>query len=573
MVTVLGLRSTLVRDKTPFRKRAERGPIFLVLILLMSAFFAEVSAESVSAAPAGASAFRGMAPVRILDTRNGLRPTANSSTVLAVAGSNGVPTNATAVVLNVTAYQPDGEGYVTVHPWGTGLPNTSNVNMQNQRAIVPNLVTTKVGLWGNVVLYTSVAVHLIVDVFGYYVPAASSRAGRFIPVDPTRLLDTRKTTRVAPGGRVTVSRPANAPSDTEGLVFNITAVNSGVRSNGFAYWSATPAGSPEPATSNLNILDVGQTIANQVIVKPSASGVDFYSYAGGDLIVDYMGYYTGSSDGDSYIGLYVPISSTRLLDTRTSPNPLGANVAVHHGWSVEGATGGVAGIPVNGASAGALNVTMTRAHDDGYVTVYPAGAKRPDASNLNADRAGVTAPNHVQVKNGTRGVTLYSYGGADLIVDVFGWFVGFANSSTYSAPVNSLPDAQLFPGTLNIPDIKLTTKVREHVMMVDRDPSHLIESRTPSQPGNVAIFGHRTSHGREFRNLDKLKIGSFIYLTVDGKQYSYRTTAIDIRTPSDPLLYASTTNDQTLSLVACHPPGSVKFRIVVHAELFDIRTL
>lgn len=519
------------------------------------------------------SAFRGLEPVRVLDTRNGARPIANSSTVLNVAGVNGVPANATSAILNVTAYQPDGEGYVTVHPWGTGLPNTSNVNMQDRRAIVPNLVTTKVGLGGNVVLYTSVGVDLIVDVFGYYVPAASSRAGRFIPVNPTRLLDTRKTSRVAPGGRVTLPRPSNAPFDTEGLVFNVTAVNSGVRADGFAYWSAIPAGTPEQETSNLNILDVGQTIANQVIVKPSASGVDFYSYAGGDLIVDYMGYYTGSSDGDSDIGLYVPISSTRLLDTRSSPNPLGANVAVHHGWSVEVATGGVAGIPVNGASAVALNVTMTRALDEGYVTVFPAGALRPDSSNLNADRAGVTAPNHVQVQNGTRGVTLYSYGGADLIVDVFGWFVGSPINSYLGIPQNFLPTEQRFPGYLIIPDLNLTTLVREDVAYVDFDPSHLFESRTPNQPGNVAIFGHRTSKGREFRNIHQMKVGSIVYLIVDEKIYSYVTTAISIHLPSDPSLYDSGSFDQSLSLVACHPPHSVAYRIVAHAVLVTVVSL
>ncbi|MFZ9158916.1 MAG: sortase [Ilumatobacteraceae bacterium] len=308
-------------------------------------------------------------------------------------------------------------------------------------------------------------------------------------------------------------------------------------------------------------------------MKPSASGVDFYSYAGGDLIVDYMGYYTGSSDGDSDIGLYVPISSTRLLDTRSSPNPLGANVAVHHGWSVEVATGGVAGIPVNGASAVALNVTMTRAHDDGYVTVYPAGAVRPDASNLNADRAGVTAPNHVQVKNGTRGVTLYSYGGADLIVDVFGWFVGSPINSYLGIPKNFLPTEQRFPGYLIIPDLNLTTLVREDVAYVDFDPSHLFESRTPNQPGNVAIFGHRTSKGREFRNIHQMKVGSIVYLIVDEKIYSYVTTAISIHLPSDPSMYDSGSFDQSLSLVACHPPHSVAYRIVAHAVLVTVVSL
>ena len=62
-------------------------------------------------------------------------------------------------------------------------------------------------------------------------------------------------------------------------------------------------------------------------------------------------------------------------------------------------------------------------------------------------------------------------------------------------------------------------------------------------------------------------MGSLLYLTVDGKIYTYQTTSIDIRTPTDPMLYATSSNEQTISLVACHPPGSVKFRIVVHADL------
>ncbi len=538
-----------------------------VLVLVLSSILTGMSAEVASAAPAGASAFRGMVPVRILDTRDGARPGANSSTVLTVAGLHGVPANASSVVMNVTAYQPDREGYITVHPWGEGLPNTSNVNMQDDKSIVPNLVTAKVGAWGNIVLYASVGTHLIVDVFGYYVPVSTSREGRFVAVAPQRLLDTRHTSRVAPDGRVTVPRPLEARPDTEGLVFNVTAVNSGMRANGFAYWTALPAGEPLPDTSNLNIMRAGQTIANQVIVKPSASGVDFYSYAGGDIIVDFLGYYTGPSDILSSDGLYVPLTPARLLDTRSAPNPLGRGVAVHHGWSVEVATGGVAGVPVGDASAVALNVTMTRALDDGFVTVYPAGQSRPNASNINADRSGVTAPNHVQVQNATRGVTLYSFGGADLIVDIFGWFVGSPDSSPYPTPANPLPPAQYFPGQLSIPEIKVNTKVREHVAYVDKDPSHLIESRTPNQPGNVAIFGHRTSYGKEFSNLDKLKVGSLMYLTVDGKIYTYQTTSIDIRTPTDPMLYATSSNEQTISLVACHPPGSVKFRIVVHADL------
>jgi LPXTG-site transpeptidase (sortase) family protein len=65
-------------------------------------------------------------------------------------------------------------------------------------------------------------------------------------------------------------------------------------------------------------------------------------------------------------------------------------------------------------------------------------------------------------------------------------------------------------------------------------------------------------------------VNSLVYLTIGTKLYTYRVTGVDIRLPTDPLLYASTSNDQTLSLVACHPPNSVKYRLVVHAVIIDI---
>ena len=105
--------------------------------------------------------------------------------------------------------------------------------------------------------------------------------------------------------------------------------------------------------------------------------------------------------------------------------------------------------------------------------------------------------------------------------------------------------------------------------LVDIDPVHLPESRSPNQPGNTAIFGHRTSHGREFRNIDRLRVGDPVYLAVGGRIYVYSTTSVEVLSPQDPRLYASSSNDQTLTLVACHPPGSIKFRVVAFARLVD----
>jgi LPXTG-site transpeptidase (sortase) family protein len=547
------------------------GRQLIVGLLFVTTFvFASVSgADSVAATPTGASAFRGVSPLRVLDTR----PTpvkADSYSPVSIAGLAGVPDSATAVVLNVTAIDAEGEGYVTVFPWGEALPNTSNVNIKRFGQMVPNLVTVRLGVEGKVGLYSSISANLLVDVFGYYSASGATAAGRFIAQTPQRLLDTRGQATAGENGIVRLAMPAGIPANTEGLVLNVTAVNSRLRTNGYGYWTAYPAGEDRGTTSNINISASGQTIANQVIVKPSSLGVDFYSYAGGDLLVDLMGYYTGAGAAVSVDGLFVPVSPTRLLDTRSTPNPLGENVALHHDWTVEVGTAGQAGIPGSGASAVALNVTMTRAQGEGFVTVYPAGRVRPDSSNLNADLAGTTAPNHVQLATGTRGVSFYSYGGTDLIVDVFGWFIGSPQVSTQGAPRNSLPVADGFPGYISIPQIGLTSLVRDGTEFVDIDPAHLVESRTPNQPGNVAIFGHRVSHGHEFKNIDRLGENSLVYLTIGKKIYTYRVTGVDIRLPTDPLLYASTSNDQTLTLVACHPPHSVEYRIVAHAVLIDI---
>jgi hypothetical protein len=73
------------------------------------------------------------------------------------------------------------------------------------------------------------------------------------------------------------------------------------------------------------------------------------------------------------------------------------------------------------------------------VTVWPAGAAQPNASNLNL-RAGITTPNMVIVALGAGGqISLFNErGNTDLIVDVLGWFpTTTAGASTIRASVNS----------------------------------------------------------------------------------------------------------------------------------------
>jgi hypothetical protein len=80
-----------------------------------------------------------------------------------------VPTNAAAVVMNVTSTQATSNGgYTTVWPAGTAQPLVSSLNYR-PGVNVPNLVQLKLGDEGKVSLYNGAgAVHLIADVDGYF---------------------------------------------------------------------------------------------------------------------------------------------------------------------------------------------------------------------------------------------------------------------------------------------------------------------------------------------------------------------------------------------------------------------
>ena len=103
---------------------------------------------------------------------------------------------------------------------------------------------------------------------------------------------------------------------------------------------------------------------------------------------------------------------------------------------------GQGGVPVSGAGAVVLNVTAVTPAAAGFVTVYPTGASRPLASNLNFVGGQVVA-NFVIAKLGTGGkVSLYNSPGSGpvhLVADVAGWFPDGVDSPTcwISSPARS----------------------------------------------------------------------------------------------------------------------------------------
>jgi LPXTG-site transpeptidase (sortase) family protein len=528
-----------------------------------------------ASAGVGTSRFEPLpSPVRLVDTRSGQgtkpsgRPAGEATLVALVAGEQGVPSDALAVVMNVTMANPAGPGFITAYPSGQSRPNASNVNTARAGRFVPNLVTVPLGPDGAVAFYVSTATDVIADVFGYYVPAATASAGRLVNVGPVRAFDSRDGNAAPLGAGATVHVPLTpqVPANASAAVLNVTVSNATAP----GFWTVFADGAARPGTSNLNIDTPGQTAPNQVIVPVSASGVSIYTSGGGHVIVDVAGYFTGASAPSSTDGLFVPVTPTRLLDTRATGalNPLSSSFRPAPGTTVEVGVSGKAGI--GAAAAVVMNVTVTSPHAAGYVTAYPAGQPQPGSSNLNVSGPGETVANHVVSPVGARGVALYTQNGAHLVLDVTGWYTGTAELSPAPAPaVPPVLNASM-PGHLEVPAAGIDQTVREGVDLgtLAAGPGHYPDTGLPGPTGNTAIFGHRVSHSHPFLTLNVLNPGDDVYITADNTRFHYKVDHTDIVGAND-FAILDPTPVPTVTLVACHPPGTTIYRIVVRAVLVD----
>ena len=93
-------------------------------------------------------------------------------------------------------------------------------------------------------------------------------------------------------------------------------------------------------------------------------------------------------------------------------------------------------------------------------------------------------------------------------------------------------------------------------------------------PGNTVLNGHNTSNGEVFRDLYKVEIGARIFVDgKDGEVYVYRVQGKYIlREAGQPLSvrlenarYIQETPDERITLVTCHPYGSLAKRLVLIA--------
>lgn len=131
------------------------------------------------------------------------------------------------------------------------------------------------------------------------------------------------------------------------------------------------------------------------------------------------------------------------------------------------------------------------------------------------------------------------------------------------------PEAEVVIGRIAIPRLGLDTDLRSGVTLttLDKGPGHWPGTALPGDVGNVVVAGHRVTHSRPFRHLDRLEPGDDVVFTMsDGAVVTYRTVRSEV-VDDEAMWIVTQTPARTATLFACHPPGSARQRFVVHLEL------
>lgn len=319
---------------------------------------------------------------------------------LQVAGVAGVPADAEAVALNVTATEARNRGFVTLYPCDRPRPTASSVNI-TRGATAANLVVADLAADGTVCLYTQDATHLVVDLAGWF-PAGSGLQSEV----PQRILDTRdpQQSPLKPGAQGTV--PLDVGAGVGAVALNVTTTEA----EGPGFVTVYPCDQPRPLASNVNTVP-GRDVPNLVLARPDADGrVCLYTHQPTHLVVDRL------AAAPRHTGTELLTTPQRLFDTRVDGT--GARLPRTQDLAVEVVD--TAGVPGD-ATAVWLNVTVDDPAAEGFLSVRPCGTPWRGTSNLNFS-PGQTVANAVLAEIGASGqVCVFANADTHVIVDIMGW--------------------------------------------------------------------------------------------------------------------------------------------------------
>ncbi|MGO4804479.1 hypothetical protein AB4089_05065 [Arthrobacter sp. 2MCAF15] len=252
---------------------------------------------------------------------------------------------------------------------------------------------------------------------------ASAASGKFTPIKPTRILDTRTTAFPLPDETirlVQVGGIAGLPADISAVALNLTVTEPSADGS----LSASASGDRYTATSNVDYLR-GQTIPNYVVVGVRDGKIALRNDIGSGsahVVADLAGYFTGGVPLDA--GAFAVMEPQRIANFQGQD-------ALPAGGQRDIQVTGMSDIPKR-VSAVVVNLTAARAWKNGawstygHLTAFASGTARPGTSTVNYDAARGDAKNLAVVPVGADGkisITNTSPMHVGVMVDVMGYFL------------------------------------------------------------------------------------------------------------------------------------------------------
>ena len=110
--------------------------------------------------------------------------------------------------------------------------------------------------------------------------------------------------------------------------------------------------------------------------------------------------------------------------------------------------------------------------------------------------------------------------------------------------------------------------------VLQRGVGHYPGTVLPGEVGNFALAGHRTTYGKPFNQIDKLRDGDVVLIETKAMWYVYRVTGHQIVAPTQTSVILPVPDEPDaeptaalLTMTSCHPELSARQRFIVHGEL------
>ncbi len=219
-----------------------------------------------------------------------------------IAGINGIPADATAVLANVTLTESDGSGFLSVSD-AFSTPDTSVVNVTGRGHTAANLALLRLSTAGQLDIYASAGADVVLDVAAYLTNDPGIR-----PIQ-ARVLDSRSDPagQLVPGAKRVIPLGSLVRPEATVAIVNLTVTNP----QAAGYTSVVPCDSTTAPTTSSNNVDANTPTRSVLAFAPIQNGaICTVSQNPSDLVVDLEGDIAGSA-----VQL-LPGGPQRFLDTR-----------------------------------------------------------------------------------------------------------------------------------------------------------------------------------------------------------------------------------------------------------------